>query len=118
MQKNRGLATLLITSLLLVASLLVVLGSYKGLFYQVKRAQNEVQARKDHWAAEGGLECVYTKAKQLNAVPASVSDCKNLLNLDSLNIVGGTPNVIHSKSGYITLKKALLLPCLHFYVFR
>ncbi|MGX1924355.1 hypothetical protein ACUALS_03930 [Vibrio sp. NH-7] len=110
MQKNRGLATLLITSLLLVASLLVVLGSYKGLFYQVKRAQNEVQARKDHWAAEGGLECVYTKAKQLNAVPASVSDCKNLLNLDSLNIVGGTPNVIHSKSGYITLKKAFVSP--------
>ncbi|KIE22326.1 hypothetical protein SE23_02210 [Vibrio sinaloensis] len=110
MQKNRGLATLLITSLLLVASLLVVLGSYKGLFYQVKRAQNEVQARKDHWAAEGGLECVYTKAKQLNAVPASVSDCKNLLNLDSLNIVGGTPNVIHSKSGYLTLKKAFVSP--------
>lgn len=110
MNKNHGVATLLFTSLLLIAALLMVLGSYKGLYYQIKRAQNEVAARKDHWAAEGGLECVYTKAKRLNAVPASVSDCKNLLDLDSLNIVGGTPNVIHSKSGYLTLKKAFVAP--------
>ena len=110
MNRNKGVATLLLTSLLLIAALLLVLGSYKGLFYQVKRAQNEVASRKDHWAAEGGLECVYTKAKQLNAVPASVSDCKNLLDLDSLNIVAGTPNVIHSQSGFLTLKKAFVAP--------
>ncbi|WP_394145304.1 hypothetical protein [Vibrio atypicus] len=110
MKTSHGFATLLITSILLILSLLVSLGSYKGLFYQIKRAQNEVEARKDHWAAEGGLECVYTQAKQLNAVPASVSSCKTLLGLDELYIVVGTPNVIHSKSGYVTLKKAFTAP--------
>ncbi len=63
---QQGLATLLITSILLSIALAVTFGSYKNLFYQIKRAQNEVKARQEHWLAEGGLECVYSLAKLAN----------------------------------------------------
>lgn len=53
-QCQQGFATLLITSILLSAALVFTLGSYKTLFYQIKRAQNEVKSRQDHWLAEGG----------------------------------------------------------------
>lgn len=55
--KQSGAVTLLLVSILLIGVLIVSLGSFKTTFYQIKRAQNEVQARKDHWVAEGGLEC-------------------------------------------------------------
>lgn len=59
MRRQQGLATLLVTSMMLVTSLLFSIASYKNVFYQIKRAQNEVLARKAHWLAEGGLECGY-----------------------------------------------------------
>ena len=57
MKRQKGLTTLLVTTMLLVVSLVFSLSSYKNLFYQIKRTQNEVMARKAHWLAEGGLEC-------------------------------------------------------------
>lgn len=63
-QYQQGIATLLITSILLSVALVVTLGSYKNLFYQIKRAQNEVKARQEHWLAEGGLECAYSNVKE------------------------------------------------------
>lgn len=54
-QKQIGATTLLITSILLSITLIATLGSYKNLFYQIKRAQNEVKARQVHWA-KGGIE--------------------------------------------------------------
>ena len=62
--QQSGMTTLLITSMLLIVALLFSLASYKNLFYQIKRTQNEVLARQAHWAAEGGLECGYSKIKQ------------------------------------------------------
>ncbi len=53
-QYQKGVATLLITAILLSIALVVTLGSYKNLFYQIKRAQNEIKARQEHWLAEGG----------------------------------------------------------------
>ncbi|MCD9506578.1 hypothetical protein [Photobacterium phosphoreum] len=61
--QQSGMTTLLITSMLLIVALLFSLASYKNLFYQIKRTQNEVLARKAHWAAEGGLECGFTEYK-------------------------------------------------------
>ncbi|MBC7003538.1 hypothetical protein BIZ37_13310 [Photobacterium sp. BZF1] len=61
MKRQRGLATLLVTVMLLVVSLIFSLSSYKNIFYQIKRTQNEVMARKAHWLAEGGLECSFSK---------------------------------------------------------
>ena len=57
MKSQQGIATLMITSLLLVVALLFSLASYKNLFYQIKRSQNEVLTKQAYWQAEGGLEC-------------------------------------------------------------
>ncbi|RBW64186.1 hypothetical protein DS893_15545 [Vibrionales bacterium C3R12] len=65
MKKHQhGAITLLITSVLLLCALILTLGSYRSIFYQIKRAQNEVVARQQHWQAEGGLECAFTKVYQ------------------------------------------------------
>ncbi|WP_297474839.1 hypothetical protein [uncultured Photobacterium sp.] len=61
--QQSGMTTLLITSMLLIVALLFSLASYKNLFYQIKRTQNEVLARQAHWIAEGGLECGFTEYK-------------------------------------------------------
>ncbi len=110
MFEQRGGATLLITSVLLIAALLVTLGSTRTVFFQIKRAQNELESRKQHWVAEGGLECVYTKAKNSNSVPTSITECKDALSLSELTITTGAPNVIHSKKGNLLLNKAFNSP--------
>ncbi|MGL6170516.1 MAG: hypothetical protein ACRC1S_01265 [Vibrio sp.] len=92
---QQGMTTLLITSILLSAALVVTLGSYKNLFYQIKRAQNEVTARQQHWQAEGGLECLFTYVKQDISTIDKLTPidhgqlnqiCKDALNLSQLNI--------------------------------
>lgn len=60
MKCQNGMATLLVTVMLLVVSLLFSLASYKNVFYQIKRTQNEVVTQKAFWAAEGGLECGFS----------------------------------------------------------
>ena len=67
--QQSGMTTLLITSMLLILALLFSLASYKNLFYQIKRTQNEVLARQAHWIAEGGLECSFVELKQKNIRP-------------------------------------------------
>lgn len=62
--QQRGAITLLLVSILLVGVLIVSLGSFKTTYYQIKRAQNEVQARKEHWQAEGGLECTFSYLRE------------------------------------------------------
>lgn len=88
--QQSGMTTLLITSMLLIVALLFSLASYKNLFYQIKRTQNEVLARQAHWAAEGGLECGYSLLQQLKNIDTVNSKlniiCKNKLGLNSLII--------------------------------
>ncbi|PSV11553.1 hypothetical protein [Photobacterium leiognathi] len=76
--QQSGMTTLLITSLLLIVALLFSLASYKNLFYQIKRTQNEVLARQAHWIAEGGIECGFSKVKQEN-------NLNNILNVNYFN---------------------------------
>lgn len=77
--KQQGAITLLVSSSILIASLIFSLGSYKHIFYQIKRAQNEVQAKKNHWVAEGAVECVFAKASVLGSISNDiVDDCKAL----------------------------------------
>lgn len=59
--KQQGAATLLVTTLLLLVALVITLTSYKNVFFQIKRAQNEIEARQLHWKGEGRLECVMAK---------------------------------------------------------
>ncbi|ENK1958469.1 hypothetical protein [Vibrio cholerae] len=115
-QYQQGIATLLITSILLSVALVVTLGSYKNLFYQIKRAQNEVKARQEHWLAEGGLECVYTKTIQDSVIP-------NASSIPACNIAGNTiaftyeslasanlTTKISSKIGYTDVSKNIIIP--------
>ena len=77
--QQSGMTTLLITSMLLIVALLFSLASYKNLFYQIKRTQNEVLARQAHWAAEGGLECGFAAIKNVGNIsgarPTYIDDC-------------------------------------------
>lgn len=76
--QQSGMTTLLITSMLLIVALLFSLASYKNLFYQIKRTQNEVLARQAHWAAEGGLECGFAQIQKAgNISDAILTDCNN-----------------------------------------
>ncbi|KQH83800.1 hypothetical protein AMR76_21045 [Vibrio furnissii] len=77
---QRGVATLLLTSILLSVALVVTLGMYKYLFFQIKRAQNEVKAKQQFWRAEGGLECVYSLTQTQRVLPSATSyaDCSDV----------------------------------------
>ncbi|KGK17055.1 hypothetical protein [Vibrio navarrensis] len=115
-QYQQGIATLLITSILLSVALVITLGSYKTLFYQIKRAQNEVKSRQDHWLAEGGLECIYTKSVQDGVVPnaSSIPECNTAshtitFTYESLPAKDPTTK-INSKIGYTHLSKNIVIP--------
>ncbi|EMK6938635.1 hypothetical protein V9J84_001721 [Vibrio cholerae] len=114
-QYQQGVVTLLITSILLSVALVVTLGSYKNLFYQIKRAQNEVKARQEHWLAEGGLECVYTKSVQDRAIPStsSIPECNSIthnITFTYQSLVATNPTTrINSKIGYSELSKNIVI---------
>ncbi|MGO2497119.1 MAG: hypothetical protein ACTH6I_03785 [Vibrio litoralis] len=106
LSKQRGAATLLVAVLLLASVLVLSLASYKGVFFQAKRAQNEIEARKAHWIGEGGLECAYTKMYQdrdqsvlVSGTTYFDSDCVVTMNLTSMNIdsLGGQKYLIEPK---------------------
>ncbi|WP_372384593.1 hypothetical protein AB8613_05155 [Vibrio sp. BS-M-Sm-2] len=73
-RKQRGVVTLLITSVLLIGALVVTLGTYRSVFHQIKVAQNEVQGRQEHWRSEGGLECTYSYLLELDKTIADIKD--------------------------------------------
>ncbi|WP_047045525.1 hypothetical protein [Vibrio mexicanus] len=74
MVKNSGFATLLITSILLLCTLILVLGSYQTVFHQIKIAQNEVEGRKNYWLAEAGLECTFSYLAATNKAVSDIID--------------------------------------------
>ncbi|MBD1571829.1 hypothetical protein HC725_00860 [Vibrio sp. S17_S38] len=109
MRDQQGAITLLITALLLVAILVLSLASYKNVFFQAKRAQNEVIARQNHWAAEGGLECAFANIQDLKIVPSNFNNCSNWGPV-SVNAILGTPLILNAKSGHVNIKKAVKMP--------
>lgn len=105
--RTRGLATLLVTALLLIVVLLVTLGASKTLLYQIKRAQNEVKARQDFWQAEGGLECAFSKIKEgvivlTNATHHVVNGCNSAVVISKKN---DNEYLVTSTKGYAQLNK-------------
>ncbi|KJF84718.1 hypothetical protein [Photobacterium phosphoreum] len=84
--QQSGMTTLLITSMLLIVALLFSLASYKNLFYQIKRTQNEVLARQAHWAAEGGLECGFAEISNKSDVSTSLDKCKTVIDGQPLTL--------------------------------
>ncbi|ELR66102.1 hypothetical protein C942_00288 [Photobacterium marinum] len=73
MRRQRGVVTLLVTTMILLASLIFSLASYKNLYYQLKRSQNEVLSRKVHWLAEGGLECGFAAVNRAGGVNTALT---------------------------------------------
>ena len=107
--KQQGAITLIVSSVILIASLILSLASYKHIFYQLKRAQNEIEARKGYWAAEGGIECVYAKVTVLGELPnGDIEECK-ALSLSSLTIVKDTKYQIESVKNDQRVRKAFII---------
>ncbi|CDT81220.1 Conserved hypothetical protein [Vibrio coralliirubri] len=107
--KQNGAVTLLLVSILLIGVLIVSLGSFKTTFYQIKRAQNEVQARKDHWIAEGGLECGLSVMieNSSTAIPSDLLDsCSN--KLSSLDKSSDNANILVSTVNRTSINKEIL----------
>ncbi|EOB3675564.1 hypothetical protein ACHELX_002416 [Vibrio vulnificus] len=114
MKLKAGYVTLLFTALLLLFSLVISLASARGLLYQIKIAQNEVKSRQEHWLAEGGLECVYTKTVQDGVIPtlSSIPEC----NIGSHSVTFtyeavtavNNPTKVTSKIGYAGLSKNIV----------
>ncbi|MHA6609946.1 hypothetical protein [Photobacterium damselae] len=92
---QQGMSTLLITSMLLVVALIFSLASYKNLFYQIKRTQNEVLARQAHWAAEGGLECGFTLLNMTQDIALAKillpDKCESPIGLEQIKIEDSHP---------------------------
>ncbi|MGR5278207.1 hypothetical protein ACPV5J_16105 [Vibrio rotiferianus] len=109
MKQNKGATTLLITSLLLVAALIVILGSYKALFFQIKQAKNQVEARKEYWQAEGALECGYTHivTSNLNYIPANLLSICNSYPISELKASTLDPDILVAKTGYAKVSKKI-----------
>ncbi|MCD9549225.1 hypothetical protein GLP21_11360 [Photobacterium carnosum] len=109
--QQSGMTTLLITSMLLIVALLFSLASYKNLFYQIKRTQNEVLARQAHWAAEGGLECGFAEISNKSDVNTSLDKCKEVIDgqLLTLNIdTDDGKSVLTSKTTYKIITKTIV----------
>jgi len=105
---QNGVATLVIVSVLLMVTLVVTMGSYKSLFYQIKRAQNEIKARQDHWLAEGAIECAFAQFKQNNKVPPLVTDCDSGQGVIAQFIATSSGQRIAAYSDYSSLQKEIL----------
>ncbi|MGV3002686.1 hypothetical protein [Vibrio sp. E150_018] len=111
--KQQGAATLLVAVLLLAAALVISLASYKGVFFQAKRVQNEIEARQLHWKGEGRLECVMAKLIDVSSnQPNSVSynDCDQPSNIHITR--QGTSNLytVESNENGYRVVKALRIP--------
>lgn len=72
-KSEKGAVVLIMTSLLILAALILSLGTYKSTFYQIKRAQNEVLAKQGHWRAEGAIECLFTFISETKTEPSLLS---------------------------------------------
>ena len=109
--QQSGMTTLLITSMLLIVALLFSLASYKNLFYQIKRTQNEVLARQAHWAAEGGLECGFAEISNKSDVNTSLVKCKTVIDGQPLTLSIDTDDgksVLTSKTNYKEITKTIV----------
>ncbi|WP_394127080.1 hypothetical protein [Vibrio hepatarius] len=116
---QRGIVTLMVVSIMLAAALMLTLSSYKSVFYQIKRAQNELKDRQAHWQVEGGVECLYAyisaAPSQLNMLSSAVNTllddiCKTDLNLTEFYSypVGTDRYVIRAKSDSHAITKQFL----------
>ncbi|WP_114786516.1 hypothetical protein [Vibrio tetraodonis] len=110
MKTQSGATSIIMTSLMMSLILVFVMTGAKGIFYQLKDSNNQIDSRRSYWRAEGGLECAYAKMLASRKLTHNFGSCIELLDLDELSVEQGRPNLIYSRSGYVTLSKAFYLP--------
>lgn len=92
MKKQRGLVGLALVATLLMVSLALTLMSYRSLFLQIKQVQNQVEHSKNHWLAEGAIECAYSALQVSDLEVSLLSDCEDEL--------GAVLHVEETENGY------------------
>ncbi|MBD1575544.1 hypothetical protein HC723_03620 [Vibrio sp. S11_S32] len=113
MKHQKGAVTLLYTAMLLIAILTLSIASYKNVFLQAKRAQNEITSRQQHWAAEGGLECAFAVNRSNTGVDLLNQDYSNCTQSSlefSPNTSGSTFYTVTSKNVKSEVKKIIKMP--------
>lgn len=108
-RKPEGFAVLTMSTILLMMSLAYSLSAYRGVFYQIKVAKNEIQARQDHWQAEGGLECGFSFMvnNHESVIPNNLNTACQWLELQSLGESPSEPNVLQATSGSVKITKEI-----------
>ncbi len=113
-----GYVSLLVTSVLLLIALTIALASSRGIFFQIKVAQNEIKARQAHWKAEGGLECAFTINHNNNSVLPDAQDY-SVCDLSTVSVISPSASVTPGSSepryfeivslanNHLTLKKSI-----------
>ncbi|USD65847.1 hypothetical protein [Vibrio sp. SCSIO 43136] len=110
MKKFSGYATLTVTVLLLGCMLLITIASHQHTLFQLKRYKNQEVARQQAWLAEGGLECFYAQARDLEAMPASIHDCGAQQSPSIVvSSVGGNEYQVTASSGYQHVSRNLVI---------
>lgn len=104
---QKGVTTLAVTSILLMVALTVTLGSQKSLFYQIKRSQNEIKSRQNHWLAEGAIECGYAQFRAENKVPQNITDCGSGHGVIASFVPSIYGQRVVAQSGYSTVEKEI-----------
>ncbi|MEF1255762.1 MULTISPECIES: hypothetical protein [unclassified Vibrio] len=93
--KQKGIVTLILSSVLLTAALGVSMGLFRGVFFHIKQAQNQIKLSQTHWLVEGGIECAFARIKRHPNVLVLSSpvereelfnDCLTAMELDELLI--------------------------------
>ncbi len=108
-KKQQGSIVLFISISILSATLIMSLAGYKHVFYQIKRSQNEVEAQKNYWIAEGGIECVFAKTYEFGVMlPSSIEDCE-MLSLASLHIIKDIDHQVIAKKMAQVVKKTIVI---------
>ncbi|CAH0538869.1 hypothetical protein [Vibrio marisflavi] len=107
--RNTGFSTLLVTSMLLSAMLLLTLGLYKSAFLNIKQIQNQISYRKNYWYAEGGLECAFAYLQYHESVTGSASFCEQLDHSVQVTELGENYYQLESSRGYVLLTRNVVI---------
>ncbi|OIQ26039.1 hypothetical protein [uncultured Vibrio sp.] len=105
-----GASVLLMTAILLVGALATALSSYRGVFYQIKVANNQIEDRQAHWRAEGGLECAFSSIVENNdtSIPTNLNSVCSAMGLTHLKASATDPERLSAKYGYRELNKSIV----------
>lgn len=108
MSKKDGFSTLLVTTVLLSAMLILLLGLYKSVFFNIKQINNEISYRKSYWQAEGGLECLFAYIQYYEQTLEAASFCNKFGLVTRVDQLEESQFRLESTSGYFHLSRDII----------